>query len=117
MPCRGSLLASLGLDSWREARLGSDGAGGGGAGAAGSTDVEASLGKKDGGGVPGRAASRYAACAFITEIESRIVLVDQFLSSGPPVLGPLPLCYASTVDPYVSAARAALTDLRKQNGI
>ncbi|KAK9842107.1 hypothetical protein WJX81_008612 [Elliptochloris bilobata] len=55
----GSLLASLGLDSWREARLGG-GPGGGSSGAASAGDVEAGLGKKVGGGVPGRAASRFA---------------------------------------------------------
>ena len=64
MHCRGSLLASLGLDSWREARLGGEGAGGSGAGPASGADLEAGLGKKDGGGLPGRPASRCAAFAL-----------------------------------------------------
>ena len=67
MHCSGSLLASLGLDSWREARLGD---GGSGAGTASGADLEAGLGKKDGGGLPGRPASRCAACALFPAVLS-----------------------------------------------
>lgn len=93
MHFRGSLLASLGLDSWREARLGSDGGGGSGAGAASGADLEAGLGKKEGGGVPGRAASRRAACALsAARSYSYCCAGGQGVSSRRPVQRRLPVC-------------------------